>query len=722
MFMLVANSNAQTKKEIKGGTNYKKFSYSKAINNFETAEAKTLDSKRQLGESYYLTGDIKKASSCWEEVATASDAKQSDLYRYSFMLRADKNYIESDKWLQKYGTLATEDSRVKEYQANEGAIERLQKDENRFILYNLDINSSQQDFCATYYKDNIVFASTRAGVNPIVRRWNGNGLAFLNIYEGKVDQSGQIKSIKPFCDKLNKKYHDGPATFSKDGRFMIFTRNNYNAKATDGTTNLEMYSAEYLEGKWQKETPYKFNNKEYSIGQPSLSFDGKTLYFTSNMKGGFGGTDVYKSVKQADGTWGAPQNLGPNINTEGNEMFPFYHESGILFFASDGHVGLGGLDIFLSKLIENNFDKPINIGSPANTNFDDFAFVIDEKMKTGYLSSNRAGGKGDDDIYSFTLLKPFIINKAIKGVTKDNLGNIIANVIVKLFDDSGNEIKSVISGEDGAFNFTIEPEKNYKLNGNKEKYKEGVNTVNKTEKEDIIIADLILEKDPGITLYGLITDKENNLPIAGVEIELTNNFSKTTEIIETSTSGDFLKILSENKLNDSISYNLTIKKEGYLTKIIRFDKLLDKSKQYDIHEELDLTMFKNASDSSIEKFVHINTIYFDLNKYDIRPDAALELDKVIAIMNMYPTLEIELRSHTDCRAGVSYNKILSENRAKSSASYIQSKITNPQRIYGKGYGSTKPVNDCNCSSKLKKVCTEDAYQQNRRTEFIIIKR
>jgi outer membrane protein OmpA-like peptidoglycan-associated protein len=502
---------------------------------------------------------------------------------------------------------------------------------------------------------------------------------------------------------------------------MIFTRNNYKEKAKDGSVNLQLFSANFVNEKWTNEHPLPFNDKEYSVGHPSLSPDGKTLFFASNMPGGVGGTDIYKSAKQANGTWSTPENLGEDINTEGNEMFPFYHASGILFFASDGHVGLGGLDIFLAQEKSNGFEEIKNLGAPVNTNKDDFAFIVDKQMKSGYFSSNRDGGKGDDDIYSFNLLRPFSSGKTIKGIAKDKQGTPLSDSFVKLTDEAGKEIATTTTGNDGSYSFNVDADKIYKLIGSKVNYVNGITNASTKGQEDLVTVDVILEKDSGLSLYGVIKEKGSSIALENVKVKLINSNTGAEEKMITGPTGEFRKALTENKLNDRVSYKLIMEKEGYLTKTVTYAKLLDKNGQYNILENIDIALDKVTLGADLAKLIEVKPILFDLGKYLIRKDASVELDKIVKVMNENPTMVIALGSHTDCRGTNANNEKLSDERAKASAEYIKERIVHPERISGKGYGESQLKNGCACEGAVKSDCNESQHQENRRTEFIIVK-
>ena len=711
----------KSSKEIKGDTYFSNYSFYQAIEKYTQADSLTIEGSRRLAESYTNTGNTTKAEESYAKYIHRQGVVSDDYYNYASVLRADGKYEKANTWMDVFKETSPNDLRAKNYVNNNSQLTNLLKDDGRYKIEHLDINTDQQDFGTTYYNGKIVFASSRGGVKAVKRSYNWNQKPFLDLYVADIS-NGQLTNPRNLNKKLNNNMHEGPASFSNDATIMAFTRNNYSGKSKDGVVKLQIFFSEYKNNEWQKEVSFKLNNSEYSVGHPCITADGNTMYFASDMPGGFGGVDLYRMKKEVNGNWGEPENLGNTINTEGNEMFPFFEEnSEILFFASNGHLGLGGLDIFLTPIKSNGFGKVFNLGTPVNSQYDDFALLIDQKMSKGYFSSNRVGGKGDDDIYSFELLSAYSFGKTIKGIAKDMQGNVLEGSIIKLTDASGKEINSITTGKDGSYSFSADADKSYNLSGVKKMYFDAKKPVNTTSNDDVIISDLILEKDAGISLFCLISDKTSKVPLEGVKIKLVNNLNGKDELFTTSATGDFRKALAENKLNDRVSYNIILEKEGYLAKTLTYNKVLDKEGQYNIHQELDLSMDKIAVGSDLAKLINIKPIYFDLGKFNIRKDASVELDKIVQVMNENPNMIVELGSHTDCRGTEASNLTLSDNRAKSSAEYIKKKITNPERINGKGYGESKLKNGCACEGNIKSTCTEAEHQENRRTEFIIIK-
>lgn len=699
----------------KGEKHFENYSYQRAISEFEPVEQKTTDINRKLAESYALTGDTEKSESYFAEVVNANDKTSKDVYDYAAILSMNGKHAESEKWMKEYAGLVTTDSRGAQYKAKPEFYKTLLKDNGQFEIKNLDANSAQEDFAPTFCQDLVVFTSSREGVVPIKRTWNWNGLPFLDIYAGTPDEDGELIGILQFSKQKNKKYHEGPVSFNEDGDYMVFTRNNYKGKSQDGVVKLQLFSSRLVDGFWEKEEALPYNNDEYSVGHPSLSPDGNTMYFASDMPGGKGGVDIYKASRNEDGTWGEAQNLGEKINTEGNEMFPFIHPKGeMLFFASNGHIGLGGLDVFVAQVKPNNFGKVKNLGAPVNGTKDDFSLILDKDEKKGYFASNRTEGKGDDDIYSFELLKPFTFGKTIKGKALDKSGTVLAETEIALLDNTGNQLEKVITDADGSYSFSVDPDKEFSLTGSKSDYFDGANAASTKTEEEVILVDVVLEKDPGLSLYALITDKKTGLALEGVEMTITDNMTNESEEYTTTAAGDYRKPLADKKLSDNGSYNFTFAKEGYFSKTVTYNTEFDEPGQYNVHELLELGLDPEVKDLS--ELIEINPINFDYNKFDIREDASFELDKIVAIMNTYDGMVVELGSHTDSRGSSAYNQKLSAKRAKASAAYIKKHITNPERIYGKGYGESQIVNKCIDGVE----CTEEEHEKNRRTEFKVI--
>lgn len=583
-------------------------------------------------------------------------------------------------------------------------------EDERFKVSNLELNTAQSDIGPTFYHEQVVYASTRDKNSFVKRVWETNNLPYFDLQIANQTYGGELEDSKFFKRGFNKKYNEGPATFTKDGMLMAFTQNHYDSK---GVKKLNIVTSRLEPKGWTEPYLVTFNNPTYSVGHPTLTKDGEMMYFASDMPGGFGGTDLYV-VQKTDEGWGVPQNLGNKINTAGNEMFPYIHKDGMLFFSSNGHEGgLGGLDVYVAHL-QGDIE---HLESPVNSSADDFSFILTSDHSSGYFCSNRDGGKGSDDLYYFTNTKKFEIVNYIKGVVTDLDGEIMDDTKVYLRDKAGNEIASSTTGADGAYMFNIEGNKMYQLTTKKERYFDTEETFSSV-KETQITKDLKITKDPGISLAGLVSDKKTGQPIPNAHVKIVDKTTGSAKTIDTDAKGKFTSGIDNKSLQERLNYEIHVEADGYLTITRPYERLLDKEGIYDLAVESDLRMDRiNAGVTKLEDLIDVNPIYFDLGKATIRPHAAIELDKIVKVMNENPTLEVELGSHTDSRGTASSNEKLSDARAKASAEYIKSRIQNPERIFGKGYGESQIINKCVDGVK----CSEADHEMNRRTEFKIVK-
>ncbi len=724
--------------KLKKADNYfGKLSYSYASVLYEELLGSEVDSpsmKSKLAICYYNTGEMKKSEEMFAKMINSDVVTREDYFYYAQALKQNGKYTESDLWMNKFNKFASNDTRGMSYVNNPSYMDKIEKQGVHFTINNIKCNTPSADFGGypSTQNSDAYFVSSRRKRVFVQNEWSWNSKRFLDLYKSTVSSSAELENVELITKKVNSRFHEGPMCFSPDGKFVYYTRNNIekgaNRKDKKGIQNLKLYRAIVdASGSWKNEEALSFNSKEYSVGHPTISADGKTLYFASDMPGGFGGADLYKVSLNNDGSYGKPENLGKQFNTEGQEMFPWISNDGHLFFSSNGHIGLGGLDIFVMLPTKNGgFDKLLNVGKPVNGQHDDFAFTMNKDNKTGYFSSNRDGGKGDDDIYSYVLIKPFKQNLMVEGIVADNQSKeVLPGATVYLKDELGNILATTTANDKGQYSFELEPDKKYVVAASKDKYFDDLANFSTTKlnpDEETIKLDLGLDKDPGLALYCLVTDGKSGLPLEGVKLTIMDK-SSGTEFLSTVTpaTGDAKKGISDKKLNDQLTYTIKLEKEGYLTKTVVYSQRIVKAGVINVHEELDLTMDKLDVGMDLASIIDIKPIYFDLGKYVIRKDAALELDKIVKVMNDYPTMQIELGSHTDCRSSYAFNEKLSTNRAIASAAYIKARITNPERIYGKGYGEYKLKVDCPCEGAVKSTCTEAEHQQNRRTEFVIIK-
>lgn len=577
----------------------------------------------------------------------------------------------------------------------------------------LGFNTEKQEFSPVYYDNKVLFTSERRGAS--IHREDQLGRPYYDVYVASIGADKNFVKIHSFKGVGNKKYHEGPVAINLAGNRMFYSQTTYNDVKNAENVNFQLKFAALIDGKWHVQANPSFNSSSYSCGQPCISPDGKWLYFVSDMPGGFGGADVYKAAINENGSIGEAINLGNKVNTAANEMFPFVHQDGILIYASNKTGTLGGLDIYVAELKQDGkVGETIHPNAPLNSTNDDFSLILDPSQNSGYLSSDR-GEKGNDDIYSVELIAPFRFKPLIKGLVRDADGQLLAGVAVTLFDLSTGEETTVQTDENGAYELEVEKGKAYNITGELPDYFSAKDSFMIQDNEDDIEANLELVKDPKLALKAKISDPNTGQGVDSVLVKVTDNQTGNEESFLTSLSGEYSKTLDQKRLGDSLNYTFELSKEGYLTKSVDYKVIFDHEGDYYIPED-DFKMEAVELGGDLFEIIAMNPIYFDLGKSAIRPDAALELDKIVKVLNDNPNMVIELGAHTDSRGSKQSNRILSDKRAKASAQYIAERITNPERISGKGYGESKPVNECTDGVE----CSEEKHQLNRRTEFVII--
>jgi len=630
--VLATTGYAQNGAVRKADKQYDKFAYIDAIKTYERVAAKgykSADMFQKIGNAYYFNAELPKANKWYAELfAMNADVAPEYYYRYSQTLKSVGDYAKADEMMRTFAQKQTEDLRGKLFKSKEDYMNEIKANSGRYNIEDAGVNSKYDDYGSAMYLNKMVFTSSRDTGMFMQRKHKWNNQYFTNMYAADVTPEGPLAKAEKFAKSVNSKFHEATPVFTKDGKTMYFTRNNFNdgkkGKDANKMTLLKIYKATLVDNRWDNVTEVSFNSDSYSTAHPSLSPDEKTMYFASDMPGTHGQSDIWRVKINDDGSFGTPENLGTAINTEGKETFPIITDEKELYFATDGHPGLGGLDIFMSRMNEDGtFREPLNVGAPANSPKDDFAYLIDTKTRKGFLSSNRDGGQGYDDIYKFLETRKLVCEQTLSGIVTDlETGEVLPNTKVTLFDDKFNKLKEVTSDDKGFYDMgTVECGKTYYVRGEKDTYE--------TKEQKITIS-----KETGKT----------DLPI----------------------------------------------------------QLEKKVKPVTVGDDL-------------AKAFGIKLIYFDLDKWNIRQDAALELEKILDVMTQYPNMKIDVRSHTDSRASNRYNLKLSERRAKSTMAWLVKNGVDASRLTGKGYGETQLVNKCADGVK----CTEDEHQANRRSEFII---
>jgi len=625
-----------------GNNMYDQYSYHSASDYYMKSLAKkeTTGAREKLAESYLKMNNYVKAEENFAIAMTDTvcPCKAESKLHYAQVLMRNGKYDQAKKWLDLYLKAMPKDSSAMMMRESCDMVPAFTKDSSRYIISPVKFNMEGATFSPVKYGDGLMIAAeNNSGKRKRVYDWTGR--SFLDVMTVKSDGKGGWDKPEALKGDVNGDYHEGPAVIAPGDSVIYFTRNNYVkkkiGKSIADVVNLKIYKASIKESMTSNISALPFNSDDYSCGHPTLSDDGKTMFFISDMPGGVGGTDIWISTKQDSG-WGTPLNAGKTINTSLNEMFPVLQHDTVLYFSSEGHHTLGGLDIFKTVKRDGVWATPDNMNAPINSSADDFGVLIkDTTILAGYISSNRDHrDSGIDQIYA--IMQDLHLNA--KGIAVDKeTQEPMEGVMVVLIDKKTNkEIGSTITGADGSFSFVLQPDMEYSVKGTKDDFfadVKDVSTVGKHTSEDFF-----------------------------VKLEL----------------------------------------------------------------------------KTLWKPIVLRNILYDFDKYDIRPDAKPELDKLVKIMNDNPKINVELSSHTDIRGKYDYNMVLSQRRAESAVNYIVTKGINKSRITAKGYGWTKPFvtsNDDNRASapagteltpkfikKIKDIHEqEELHQLNRRTELKVTK-
>lgn len=452
---------SQEKKIKEANAAYEKLGYMNAVSIYIEVDKNgygSPDIYKKIADSYYFNANYTEANIWYEKlIKSTEDIDYEYYYRYSQTLKTVPDLEKSNYYYALFSRMKKADSRAQQFEAQTNYLSQIKTDSERFTVSNLEINSSFSEYGVFESKEGILFTSTRADKNSKIDTWTQQ--PFSGLFSSKLDPSNSFKNPEAFLKNTIFNSNESTAILTKDGLTLYFTRNNFKKnqqkKNAKDEVTLKIYSARFKNGQWTDVVELPFNSDYYNCAHPALSADEKTLYFTSNMPGTIGQSDLYRVAILENGKFGTPENLGNTINTEGRETFPFFSAEGELYFASDGHLGLGGLDVFVSKRNDDaSFSKPVNLGSPINTTYDDFAYVLNSETRVGYFSSNRPGGKGSDDIYRFLEKKTIYSDEkqVYIGKLQDALfGTPIANVEVSLFDDSKQMIDKTTTNANGEF-------------------------------------------------------------------------------------------------------------------------------------------------------------------------------------------------------------------------------------------------------------------------------
>ncbi|WP_173835535.1 OmpA family protein [Myroides sp. N17-2] len=640
--LLLAGVHTQAQKvaEKKADKEYQTQAYVDAIKIYERIAGKgytNADMLKKLADAYYFNGKLPEANQWYEQLFDGEyDDKGKEAipseyyYRYAQTLKSVENYDKSGQMMQEFAKLEGNDSRAQLFEASKDRyLKEIENNSERYELKNIGVNTAYSDYGATIYGDQLIYTSARQTDHQSGKRlheWTNE--SFTSLFSTKINADGTFDEPVKFAPELDTKVNEATAVFTADGKTMYFTRNNTSVKGKrrlnkDNSTLLKIYKATLSEeGKWVNVEELPFNSDNFNTAHPALTPDDKWLYFSSDRDGTIGQSDIFRVALYPTGEYGSVENVGKKVNTSGRETFPFISKDHFLFFSSDGHPGLGGLDVFVAKInVDGSIGQVTNMGTPINSSTDDFGFYVDKKTHKGFVSSNRANSVGGDDIYFFM---EKVCHQILEGIVFDkDTQAVLANAKVTIYNNAYTAIGELITDDKGYYRVEdLDCNKKYRLKAEAPKY----NT-----EEVLVVMDA---KAGGV--------KKQDIPLEKTEKPISKN-----------------------------------------------DDLFKKLK--------------------------LNPIYFDFDKSNIRRDASIELMKVVEVLKEYPTMKIDVRSHTDSRGNDDYNLKLSDRRAKSTVAWIISQGIDASRVTGQGYGETQLQNKCSNGVP----CTVEEHQLNRRSEFIV---
>ncbi|WP_242926175.1 OmpA family protein [Pontibacter vulgaris] len=650
-FILGLSFSSFAQQELKqADKHFKQFEYTLALEAYKKILEDTQPDAtiiQRIADIYRLMNNSKEAEFWYAQATGLNDADPSAFYFYAEAAKRNGNYAMAKQMFNEYGKRVPDKIDLANHMAAscDSAILWIKQPQSYDIKKSSAISSESVDFSPTPMPGGVLFSSDKPVVNGSNKeqlhrfRWTGNG--YVQLYFSYMAADSTLGNPEPLPQSINTSFHNGAASFLEKENTLFFTRTNHGKRSaktgnTDPTSwvglglgknvtiRLEIFMAELKGDKWVNIRPFKYNKaSQYSVGHPAVTPDGQLLYFVSDMEGGFGETDIYYCERQKDGSWGKPVNAGNTINTSGRESFPSIGADGNLYFSSDRHTGLGGLDIFKAEGDRSTWKSVVNLKYPVNSPSDDFGAMVDTSGVRGMLSSGRNSDNGSDNIYTFkrirvpcSLVGVTIERITVKGTTKKKIVPV-EQVFLQMFEEENGVLKEIFSDAQGKFKFEVKAGLNYTIRGSKKGYL--TQTVN-------VVPQCIFNTD-------------------SVKVEMV--FNRDTP----------------------------------------------------------------------NKPIVLENIFYDLDKHEIRPDAALELDKLVQTLKDNPTIRIELSSHTDSRNTQRYNDTLSRLRAQAAVDYLISKGIERNRLVAKGYGESQLLNKCADGV----TCSEEQHQLNRRTEFKIIK-
>jgi outer membrane protein OmpA-like peptidoglycan-associated protein len=702
--MAMGAVHAQGRLKRKGDELYRKLSYELAIPYYAQHLKKHIDNDAtmKLAECYRLTHNYDKAAEWYDKVILIPNAPPISYFYFGHALMQQGNLETAKEMFATYDRLSAGDPRGQNFVH---AIDRygdLLKDSIRVEIKPMPFNTPEAEFGIFPYQGGVIFAAARVAGPLVVQEFNWLDSPFLNFYYTSLkEDSSEWNKPELLKGDANTRYHESNFTMADGATEFYFTRNNFidkqKGRSDEGIIKLKLYKGQINGLETTVIEEMALNSDDYSTTHPSISADGQTLYFASDMPGGEGGKDIYSCTKQGQG-WSPPVNMKV-INTPGDEMFPYIHKDGTLYFSSDGHPGLGHLDIFYVK--PKGDQQVVNMGYPINSAWDDFAFYLLQNDEDGFLSSDREGGQGNDDIYQFTLRRPMLEIYVL-----DSIAELpIEGAKVRVRDLTDNSEQEFVTDSSGAYSFKTYFAHAFEITVETPEF--GVTTTNTST--DALSGQMVFTKEinlwtPPPSITGLVIDDSTKVRLPGSEVEFLDLRRKESTIRIADRNGRF-----HIKLEPSTYYEINVRQKGYMTYTARVSTTLN---GFDGDTIIPLRMEKIP----FNKPIRLKNIHYDFDKWTIRADAYNDLIYLANLMKKNPTLIVELGSHTDCRGSDAYNEALAQKRAVSARIFLLDLGIDPIRIKAKGYGESEISNHCEDGVP----CSEPLHDDNRRTEFKII--
>ena len=703
--LLISTSFSQKLKQNAADKLYANQEYFKCVEMYEELADKAISGKKKgnwknvekAAECHFHLYQMEKATDYYLQLSNKNKLDEHSRMHYIDALRYTEKYGKCNEVARESANLFPENPFFKRLVANQDNLNQLFKDSSMYKVRESTVNSGKGDFAPTYFHNAIIFASKSQNPGFITPRYGWDNDYFINMMRSMINEDSTMTQPGVLMNTFFSKAHDGPVSFNSDETQMVITKNTLGKKNGKEKIVLSIYFSNLVNGEWTDLKPFEFNNPTYDVGHAVFSDDDQKLYFVSNKPGGFGESDIYVCERLGKG-WAEPKNLGPNINTERKEMFPFIQDD-MLYFSSMGHYGLGGLDIFEAKA--DGSSKPHNIGAPVNSAKDDFGIIYDESGAIGFLSSNREDFI--DRIYHVNKRK-LKVDLVVDVFEKYKELEPISNQLVLIKNLTNNELDSAFTDSNGQIKTAIALNNDYRIYTKKDEFillKEASVNTNNIEKDSTFHAELVL-KPTTIIIHLRVIEKKTGKIIPQATTIITDYELKSDTTIITNDDGMVTIKVDRNKVLWAHG-----SKKGFIDADVSFNTSNEIDKVIDI--ELALNPIRKGQKFKLEN------IFYDLNKATLREESKASLDK-LAVFLLENDLKIELSAHTDSRGSSSYNQRLSQRRAQSCVNYLKKKGVLSKNMRAKGYGESKLVNRCKNGVK----CSEEEHQENRRTEVKIL--